>query len=122
LYREDEGGPIGSMTLLGWWPQSLFKSLSDSADMIQWAGDVSYQYNETAPSMGNGHFPGEQGGKAASFYDCFGFDSDGVIYKNIYSPIPNIDRPDCYNMSSWYESGKPYYKHFYYGGPRGCSK
>jgi Neprosin len=122
LYREDQGGPIGGTTLLGWWPQSLFNSLRNRANIIEWVGEVSYQNNEIAPSMGNGHFPGEHGGKAASFYDCFGFNYDGRIYRNFYKPIPFVDRPECYKISRWYASGKPGYQHFYYGGPGGCSK
>lgn len=122
MYREDQGGPIGGMTLLGWWPQSLFNSLSDRANVIQWLGEVNYQYNETGPSMGSGHFPSKHEGEAASFNDCFGFDYDGTIYRRFYKPIPFVDRPECYTISPWYDTGKPEYQHFFYGGPGGCSK
>lgn len=109
------------MTLLGWWPQSLFKSLSDRANIIHWSGDVNYQYNETGPSMGSGHFASERDGKAASFEECFGFDYDGNLYRKDYNPFPLVDRPECYNISPW--SNRPAgYPHFFYGGPGGCSK
>ncbi|KAJ3691122.1 hypothetical protein LUZ61_020286 [Rhynchospora tenuis] len=124
LYREDQGGPIGGMTLLGWWPQSLFKSLSDRANVIQWTGEVNYQYNETGPSMGSGHFSDEHEGKAAIFSEVYGFDGFGSIYNNYYNPIPFVDKSECYNISPWYGSvvDKPKRSHhFFYGGPSGCS-
>ncbi|KAJ4760706.1 hypothetical protein LUZ62_071081 [Rhynchospora pubera] len=126
LYREDEGGTIGGMTLLGWWPQSLFKSLSDRANVIQWTGEVNYQYNETGPSMGSGHFSDEHEGKAAGFFDVCGFDSSGLKYIYAYRPIPLVDKSYCYDISPWYDPDFNYpaviTHHFFYGGPSGCSR
>ncbi|KAJ4776354.1 NEP-interacting protein (DUF239) [Rhynchospora pubera] len=124
LYREDQGGPIGGMTLLGWWPQNLFNSLSDHANVIQWTGEVNFQCNETGPSMGSGHFSDEHDGKAASFYGLYGFDDHGRVCIEDYKPIMFVDKPECYNVSPWY---RPPFRsrnkvHFFYGGPSGCSQ
>lgn len=121
LYRGDLGVPIGGMTLLGWWPGSLFKYLSDHAEIIQWSGVVNYNYNEPSPSMGSGHFSGELDGKAASFIDCFGFDENGYVYEEYYTPITFEDKPDCYDVSKWYETKHSARRHFFYSGPGGCS-
>ncbi|KAJ1702604.1 hypothetical protein LUZ63_002383 [Rhynchospora breviuscula] len=125
LYREDKGGPIGGMTLLGWWPKNLFNSLSDYANIIQWTGEVTYQQNETGPSMGSGQFSDDHDrGKAASFYGLYGFDNYGTIYNNEYNPIPFADKPECYNLSPWYDPSFSSREktHFFYGGPSGCSQ
>ncbi|KAJ3707308.1 hypothetical protein LUZ61_011013 [Rhynchospora tenuis] len=122
LYREDLGGPIGGMTLLGWWPWSLFKHLAEHANVIEWTGFASHNYNETSPPMGSGHFASELDGKAASFNDCFGFDENGYVYEDGYSPDPFVSKSDCYSVSDWYETEHAARRHFFYGGPGGCSK
>ncbi|KAF3325305.1 hypothetical protein FCM35_KLT10376 [Carex littledalei] len=122
LYREDLGGPIGGMTLLGWWPWSLFKYLSNHAEIIQWTGFISHNYNETSPSMGSGHFSRELEGKAASFNGCFGFDENGYVFEDSYDPITYEDKPDCYNVSKWYVTNHATGRHFFYGGPGSCSE
>ncbi|XP_078166199.1 protein neprosin-like [Carex rostrata] len=122
LYREDLGGPIGGMTLLGWWPGTLFKYLSENADVIQWAGFVTHNYNKTSPSMGSGHFSSELDGKAASFNDCFGFDQKGRIVDDYFNLSIYEDKPDCYDVSPWYHTKHVAKRHFFYGGPGGCSE
>ncbi|KAF3341960.1 hypothetical protein FCM35_KLT00598 [Carex littledalei] len=104
LYREDPEG-IGERKLLGWWPGSLFKSLSDHAEIIQWTGVVSYGNTERTPSMGSGRFASELNRRAASFTDCFGFDANGNGFEGKdYKPVANIDIPACYSVSEWYHT------------------
>ena len=122
MYREDLGGPIGGMTLLGWWPSSLFVDLSKFADAIQWAGATSHSGNETSPSMGSGHFSSELEGKAAFFNDCFGYNSWGAEEKGSYHLFALEDKSDCYTVSPWYETHHAAGRHFFYGGPGGCSE
>ncbi|KAJ1693878.1 hypothetical protein LUZ63_010576 [Rhynchospora breviuscula] len=116
LYREDKGGPIGGMTLVGWWPKTLFNGLVDSGNEIEWTGSVFYPSDETPPTMGSSLFPKMLEGGAAHFYDCYGFDTAGSIYKDDYQPYPVVTKPECYNVSLWYDTGSPGYKHFFYGG------
>lgn len=119
MYTEDLSGKV---VLLGWWPGKLFKYLSEKAEIIQWTGFASHYSNETSPSMGSGHFSRELEGKAASFNDCIGFDQFGEVYEEKYDPVKYyIDRPDCYDVSEWYESKQEAGRHFFYGGPGGCS-
>ncbi|KAJ1702605.1 hypothetical protein LUZ63_002384 [Rhynchospora breviuscula] len=123
LYREDLGGPIGGMTLLGWWPKSLFRELSDHAEVIQWTGSIIHAENErSSPSMGSGHFASELDGKAASFNDCFGFDENGNVYKGDYAALSYESDRNCYSVSEWYETKHAAGRHFFYGGPGGCSE
>jgi Neprosin len=121
LYREDLGGPIGGMTLLGWWPGSLFKYLSNHAEIIQWAGIVTYSINKLSPPMGSGHFSSELKWKATSFTDCFGFDEYGYIYEDDYEALTYGDKLECYDVSKWHETKHSAQHHFFYGGPSGCT-
>ncbi|KAG7956552.1 hypothetical protein I3843_11G129900 [Carya illinoinensis] len=41
---------------VGYWPNSLFESLSISATEIRWGGGVYTDNNATSPPMGSGHF------------------------------------------------------------------
>ncbi|KAJ3677292.1 hypothetical protein LUZ60_003016 [Juncus effusus] len=121
LYREDQGGPIGGMTLLGWWPKTSLGGLSDAATHIVWRGEVSYQFNERSPSMGSGHYPNEFEGRAACFQNILGFWADGRRYDpEDYDTVSYVDKPGCYDVSSWF-NGKHNGYHFFYGGPGGCS-
>ncbi|KAJ3675313.1 hypothetical protein LUZ60_004355 [Juncus effusus] len=123
LYREDQGGPIGGTTLLGWWPKTLFKGLADYATKIEWAGEVDYLSDELGPSMGSGHFSGEDEGKAAYFDDIVGFDSIGLRFTPLVKDVSSeTDKEECYDVSDWrvrsFFHGGSY---FYYGGPGGCT-
>ncbi|GLT69009.1 hypothetical protein SLA2020_411950 [Shorea laevis] len=51
---------------VGYWPNSLFTSLSSSASEISWGGGVFNDINEDSPPMGSGHFA-EDSTKAAYF-------------------------------------------------------
>ena len=111
----------GGMTLLGYWPMELFKSLSNHANIIQWIGFVSKDSKANNPLMGSGHFANELNNKAASFSDCFGFDEygDGFEYRDYY-PVAKIDEPNCYSVSEWYHTKHSAQRHFFYGGPGRC--
>ncbi|KAF3331184.1 hypothetical protein FCM35_KLT04538 [Carex littledalei] len=121
LYREDEGGPIGGMTLLGWWPKTLFTSLSSHATIVEWTGTVVHPETEISPSMGSGHFSSELNSKAASFKQIFAFNIHGGVFFEPNEVTPFMDRDDCYTVSSLYYSQHSDGSHFFYGGPGGCS-
>ncbi|CAN1146229.1 hypothetical protein LINPERPRIM_LOCUS6747 [Linum perenne] len=52
---------------MGYWPQKIFTSLADSADYIEWGGEVYSPQGTTPPPMGFGHLPNR-----GLFYDCYG--------------------------------------------------
>ncbi|KAJ3676298.1 hypothetical protein LUZ60_003710 [Juncus effusus] len=121
LYREDQGGPIGDMTLLGWWPKSLFRDLSEYAPRIEWKGLVSYHSDERSPSMGSGHYAKEYEGKEAFFQNILAFMSNGKRFDPEENVVfSNVDKPGCYDASAWF-MGNHDGCHFFYGGPSGCS-
>ncbi|KAJ3681383.1 hypothetical protein LUZ60_015872 [Juncus effusus] len=121
LYREDQGGPIGGMTLLGWWPKTLFKGLSDYATKIEWKGQASYHFEEKSPPMGSGHHAEEYEGKSAFFKNILGFDLRGKSIDPQANDVTRIiDKPECYDTSCWFK-GKHDGCYFFYGGPSGCS-
>ncbi|XP_078154002.1 protein neprosin-like [Carex rostrata] len=119
LYIEDSRG----RELLGWWPKTLFKSLSNHAETIEWTGFVSHDSKERRPPMGSGRFANELNNRAASISDCFGFDEHGNGFEGKdYKPLANIDKPACYSVSQWYQTKHSAQRHFFYGGPGGCTQ
>ncbi|CAO2822869.1 unnamed protein product [Amaranthus hypochondriacus] len=43
---------------IGYWPKSLFTSLADFANQVEWGGEVNYaEDTPTLPEMGNGYQP-----------------------------------------------------------------
>lgn len=52
---------------MGYWPKEIFTSLADSADYIEWGGEVYSPSGITPPPMGAGHWP------TRKLYDnCYG--------------------------------------------------
>ncbi|XP_028777885.1 uncharacterized protein LOC114734416 [Neltuma alba] len=52
----------GTDQIVGYWPSSLFSSLSDSATVIEWGGEVGNSGTNgqhTTTQMGSGHFAGK---------------------------------------------------------------
>ena len=97
---------------MGYWPASLFVSLSESASQIQWGGEVTnLQKNgkHTTTQMGSGHFPEEGFSKASYFTNLQIVDGSNVLRFPNYSAIV-ARKPNCYNVTN-------FINHFYYGGP-----
>ncbi|XP_050259706.1 uncharacterized protein LOC126704728 [Quercus robur] len=103
---------VGNKYLMGYWPASLFVSLSESASQIQWGGEVTnLQKNgeHTTTQMGSGHFPEEGFSKASYFTNLQIVDGSNVLRFPNYSAIV-ARKPNCYNVTN-------FINHFYYGGP-----
>ncbi|XP_042510903.1 uncharacterized protein LOC122086234 isoform X2 [Macadamia integrifolia] len=44
-------------TNIGYWPRELFNSITESAPIVGWRGEVYAPPGEQSPEMGNGHYP-----------------------------------------------------------------
>lgn len=108
---------------MGYWPGTLITKMAESADNIQWGGQIL----KTAPGgsktqMGSGHFPKEGEGKAAFMNNC--------IFYHAYETIAPINfptratKPSCYDISAPQNVRQQPGASFYYGGPGGpdCAK
>ncbi|CAN1300707.1 hypothetical protein LINPERPRIM_LOCUS24665, partial [Linum perenne] len=56
-----------SNTIVGYWPQKIFTNLADSANYIEWGGEVYSPRGTTPPPMGSGRLPTRDVN-----YNCFG--------------------------------------------------
>ncbi|XVF10577.1 hypothetical protein REPUB_Repub07fG0194600 [Reevesia pubescens] len=100
---------------IGYWPDSLFTSLSNSATQITWGGGAFSSNNEGNPPMGSGHFPEEGMNKAAYIRDI-----QIEEYGHSGYPMPTVlqyiaDDPKCYNIGPMAGDVNG----FFYGGPGG---
>uniref|UniRef100_A0A6V7QS36 Neprosin PEP catalytic domain-containing protein n=1 Tax=Ananas comosus var. bracteatus TaxID=296719 RepID=A0A6V7QS36_ANACO len=93
--------------LVGYWPNFLFKDLSNYARVILWGGTVGFRTGEIGPAMGSGHDPSEGEGKAAYFKNI-------ELFNDLGDPRPLrdgdqsafTDKPDCYKVSPLCNSRK----------------
>ncbi|KAH7297157.1 hypothetical protein KP509_26G056300 [Ceratopteris richardii] len=108
---------FGNKYILGYWPAEIFTSLSTSAGMVEWGGEVVNSGPggvHTSTQMGSGHFPEEGFGKASYFAHLLIVDGNN----NLVSPgvvTTFAEQPSCYDVESSYSSDWGSY--FYYGGP-----
>ncbi|XP_062145854.1 protein neprosin-like [Alnus glutinosa] len=105
-------------TTVGYWPNSLFTSLSSSASEISWGGGVYSDSNEASPPMGSGHFAEDGFRKAANFESIQIVDES----KDMVSPDENLlhfftDNPKCYSIAPL--DTHEIHHAFLYGGPGG---
>ncbi|KAK8678728.1 hypothetical protein V6N13_144215 [Hibiscus sabdariffa] len=102
---------------LGYWPSSIFKKLSDRADIVSWGGEIvnsGLQGRHTSTQMGSGHFPSEGYRKASYIRNIRYVDESGAIHdvQNVFS---FVTKPECYGLQ---RGDIPNYgTHFFYGGP-----
>ncbi|XP_010544508.1 PREDICTED: uncharacterized protein LOC104817130 [Tarenaya hassleriana] len=102
---------------VGYWPNTLFTSLKDSANRVDWGGEIvnAQSSGHTNTDMGSGHFPEEGFGKAAFFRNL-----EIVDGSNTLRPPPSLGAlaptPNCYNVRIG-GAGTSWATHFYYGGP-----
>ena len=97
---------------MGYWPASLFVSLSKSASQIQWGGLVLNQQKNgqhTSTQMGSSHFPEEGFSRASYFTNLQIIDGSNILRfpKKCYIVAA---KPNCYNVTNFINN-------FYYGGP-----
>ncbi|GLT69007.1 hypothetical protein SLA2020_411930 [Shorea laevis] len=105
---------------VGYWPNSLFTSLSSSASEISWGGGVYSDSNEASPPMGSGHFAEEGFKKAAYLRDIHVVDESN----NMVFPEENLlhyftDNPKCYSIAALDVKDEGIHHAFSYGGPGG---
>ncbi|ONK74031.1 uncharacterized protein A4U43_C03F2080 [Asparagus officinalis] len=99
--------------LIGWWPSSIFTSLAEEAEFIEWGGTVMSALDQKSPPMGNGRFP--LYGARVSLISTLDENN------NAQDPKGRLvaDRSECYN-AAWFGNRPAYGWSFYYGGPGGC--
>ncbi|RAL43050.1 hypothetical protein DM860_009832 [Cuscuta australis] len=107
----------GNDLVLGYWPSFLFSNLADSANMVQWGGEVvNTQPNgqHTSTQMGSGQFPEKGFGQAGYFRNIQVVDSSN----NLKSP-KHLDtfteQSNCYDVMK--DSNDDWGHYFYFGGP-----
>ncbi|KAL4614418.1 hypothetical protein ACB092_07G053000 [Castanea dentata] len=108
---------VGNKYLMGYWPASLFVSLSESASPIQWGGEVTnLQKNgeHTSTQMGSDHFPEEWYRRASYFKNLQSVDGSNVLRFPKYSAI-FARNSNCYNVTKGNQAD--FINFFYYGGP-----
>ncbi|XP_058078536.1 protein neprosin-like [Magnolia sinica] len=108
---------------VGYWPKSLFSSLSDFASLIGWGGETYSRSISPSPPMGSGRLPKEGYRKA-----CYQRQLQLVDETNsLRDPLPKkiyteCDQPKCYNGIHGSLKGLWRY-YFLFGGPGGnCGK
>ncbi|KAK4564472.1 hypothetical protein RGQ29_006509 [Quercus rubra] len=110
--RGDWWMQVGNKYLMGYWPASLFVSLSESASQIQWGGEVINQQKNgqhTSTQMGSGHFP-EEGFSRASYFKNLQIVDGSNILRFPKKSFIVTEKPNCYNVTN-------FVNYFYYGGP-----
>ncbi|KAJ4970219.1 hypothetical protein NE237_003318 [Protea cynaroides] len=104
---------------LGYWPKSLFGSLSQMASSVEWGGEVSSSHigqthPHTATDMGTGEDPG-----IGFKYDCFirqlRFIDNSLQLKFPTVAYPYTDEYNCYDI--YYLKEYIDEPEFYFGGP-----
>ncbi|ONK74063.1 uncharacterized protein A4U43_C03F2400 [Asparagus officinalis] len=100
---------------IGYWPKTLFKSLSESAQEINWGGSVNYGDDEEGPPMGSGHFPEEGESRAAAIQSIRFVNKLGELYNLTKDEVRSyVDRSDCYRVGEFFAEEKGF--KFYFGG------
>ncbi|KAH0434980.1 hypothetical protein IEQ34_001692 [Dendrobium chrysotoxum] len=108
---------FGSGLLVGYWPSRLFTHLADSANMVQFGGEIFNSHSSpfhTSTQMGSGHFSGEGFRHSAYFRNLQVVDSGNSLI-----PLYNIrvlaDHQTCYDIRGGVN--RAWGNYFYYGGP-----
>ncbi|KAF8380249.1 hypothetical protein HHK36_027732 [Tetracentron sinense] len=110
-----------SNNVMGYWPKSLFNSLSGLASQIVWGGDTYGPIDEVMkPEMGSGHFPNEGYRGAAFFQQIQVIKSEEFEDPDESTMEIILDETNCYNITGKTDRlADPGY-HFFFGGPGGA--
>ena len=105
-------------TNVGYWPASMFDSLSKSASRVKWGGEVINKKSDgkhTTTEMGSGYFARAGFGRASFFKNIYTVnEKNTLITPNEFDTYAS--NPMCYDLvlndysNDWGAS-------FYYGGP-----
>lgn len=108
---------LGTGTLVGYWPASLFSRLKDQASMVQYGGEIvntAVSGFHTTTQMGSGHFA-QEGFRRSSYFRNL----QVVDWDNNLIPPPNLrllsDHTNCYSIQGG--NNRVWGNYFYYGGP-----
>ncbi|KAJ1696226.1 hypothetical protein LUZ63_004738 [Rhynchospora breviuscula] len=108
------------MQPVGYWPDSLFSSLSGEASRLVWGGSIKTSPWLPSPPMGSGHFPSEGFGKAAYIFDIKIVDDHNTLrIPNSRFFTPHVNENVCYDVAGLTDGNDGV--GFYYGGPGGCN-
>ncbi|KAL5207452.1 hypothetical protein ABZP36_031887 [Zizania latifolia] len=121
LARRDKKSPIGYRPL-GYWPGSLFNSLSQKATSAFWGGFVrGPTVSSDPPVMGSGHFASEGYRKAAFVKEIqISNPNNEFVNPNTGRASPRSSRPNCYTVDGF--GVNDWGIHAYYGGPGQCAR
>ncbi|XP_059065176.1 protein neprosin-like isoform X2 [Cryptomeria japonica] len=115
LYIEDN--------VVGYWPGSLFSSLAESTNVVQYGGEVLHSTNDigtpfSKTHMGSGHFSQEGFPKAAYIRDIQMHNSNNAL---VYpQEIIIVGKPLCYNLTLGIDNTNSEWGHYmFFGGPGG---
>ncbi|XP_068647646.1 protein neprosin-like [Aristolochia californica] len=99
---------------VGYWPASLFTYLAQSADRIDWGGEITG--TASYPPMGSGGFPSEGYGKAAYARNIQYVDNSDA-FVDVPSPlIIDETKKSCYLLQD--DGYDPTFgRYFFFGGP-----
>ncbi|XP_022714531.1 uncharacterized protein LOC111274160 [Durio zibethinus] len=102
---------------VGYWPGSIFTTLSDRADRLSWGGEIlnfQSQGHHTPTQMGSGHFPSEGFTKDSLIRNLRYMNESGFM-KDAENVEPHVTRPECYDLQMG--GMKNFGTHFFFGGP-----
>ncbi|PON75647.1 hypothetical protein TorRG33x02_244960 [Trema orientale] len=104
---------------IGYWPDSIFTTIKDGAEIISWGGEIinnGLEGHHTRTQMGSGHFPSE-GYKKAAFFRNIQYVDDAGIFKDPEYLIPYASKPSCYSFEVGEDTSTDKGTFFYFGGP-----
>ncbi|XP_068640081.1 protein neprosin-like [Aristolochia californica] len=114
---EDSNGYVS----VGYWPNSLFNSLANYANKIDWGGETDSDVypGVTYAPMGSGRFPSEGYKKAAYMSNMKVVDSSMQFVDASSNLISDAETPQCYQLGDNPVDVPTIGPHFYFGGPGG---
>ncbi|KAI3949911.1 hypothetical protein MKW92_027216 [Papaver armeniacum] len=109
-----QGNPIG------YYPSSLFTSLSMTSTRIHFGGEISNHKTKgrhTSTQMGSGHLPSEGRLKTSSYFNWVQVVDENNVTKDPENVKTIVTNPDCYGLEIDNEHHDTNGYGFYYGGP-----
>ncbi|CAN8270664.1 unnamed protein product [Cochlearia groenlandica] len=102
---------------IGYWPATIFTTLSDSAFVVEWGGEVLYRNNSIAKKivqMGSGEFADKGFRKAAFFCDILVAEENHTLLP-VEDFAVRASHPKSYTIKK--KHNKVCGNHFFYGVP-----
>ncbi|XP_031477345.1 uncharacterized protein LOC116248693 isoform X2 [Nymphaea colorata] len=104
---------------VGYWPSSLFTTLADAANLLEWGGEVARPANgpRLATKMGSGHFPSEGGDGISSSVkniECLDATTNAFVQPTAAVAVAKVK--NCYDINNVGSTATDGYV-IYFGGP-----